>query len=243
MPRARDDRPRHQQIAADLRDQIMRGALAPGGQLPSTAELVSRYAAANATIQRALSTLKAEGFLVSHVGKGVYVRDRRPLVIDAAAYITPTQGNVHYQLISVGNVTAPADVAEALALEPGESAIVRTRVLFRDDQPVELSASYYPASIAVGTDLARRGKIRGGAPHVLAGLGFPQRSFVDRVSARPPTVEEAETLELPEGTPVIRQLRTIYSDEQRPVETSVLIKGAHQYELLYRVEIGADAAE
>lgn len=220
----------------------MSRVLAPGAQLPSTAELVNRYAAANATIQRALSTLKAEGFLVSHVGKGVYVRDQRPQVIDAAAYIAPTQGKVRYQLISVENVITPADVAEALALEPGEAAIVRTRVLFRDDQPVELSASYYPASIAAGTDLAGKGKIRGGATHVLAGLGFPQRSFVDRISARPPTVAEAETLELPEGTPVIRQLRTIYSDGQRPVEASVLVKGAHRYELLYRVEIGADDA-
>ncbi|MEV7044755.1 UTRA domain-containing protein [Amycolatopsis sp. NPDC051061] len=48
---------------------------------------------------------------------------------------------------------------------------------------------------------------------------------VDRISARPPTVAEVETLELPEGTPVIRQLRTIYSDDQRPVEASVLIIG------------------
>ena len=36
------------------------------------------------------------------------------------------------------------------------------------------------------------------------------------------------------GTPVIRQLRVIYSDNERPVEASVLIKGGHLYELLYR---------
>jgi DNA-binding GntR family transcriptional regulator len=43
-------------------------------------------------------------------------------------------------------------------------------------------------------------------------LGFPRRHFVDRISARAPTVDEAETLDLPDGTPVIRQLRVIYSD-------------------------------
>jgi hypothetical protein len=69
-------------------------------------------------------------------------------------------------------------------------------------------------------------KIRGGAPQVLADLGFPQRTFVDRISARQPTVEEAETLALPTGTPVIRQLRVIHSDDERPVEASVLIKAA-----------------
>jgi GntR family transcriptional regulator len=57
LPRARDLRPRHQQIAADLRDLIMRGELRPGAQLPSTAQLVAQYGAANATIQHALKTL------------------------------------------------------------------------------------------------------------------------------------------------------------------------------------------
>jgi GntR family transcriptional regulator len=236
LPRARDDRPRHQQIAADLRDQIMRGDLAPGAQLPSTSELVGRYAAANATIQRALSTLKAEGFLDSRVGKGVYVRDRQPFVIDASAYIDPGSGRFRYRLVGAEEAVPPADVVEALELDLEVAAIVRRRVLVHDEQPVELSASYYPADLAAGTDLSRPVKIRGGAPRVLADLGFPQRRFVDRISARPPTVEEVEMLELPEGTPVIRQLRTIYS-ERRPVEASVLIKGAHLYELLYQHEI------
>lgn len=239
MPRARDVRPRHQQIAAELRDRIMRGDLGPGDRLPSTAELVAHYSAANATIQRALSTLKAEGFLDSRVGKGVYVRDHQPLVVDAAAYIAPAPGRFRYRLITVEEAVPPADVLEALELAPGAVTVVRRRILVHDDQPVELSASYYPAEIAAGTGLAGRDKIDGGAARVLAGLGFPQRNFVDRVSARPPTVDEAEALELPEGTPVIRQLRTVYSDRQRPVEASVLVKGAHRYELRYRQEIPA----
>jgi len=238
LPRARDDRPRHQQIAADLRDQIMRGDLFPGAQLPSTSELVGRYSAANATIQRALATLKAEGFLDSRVGKGVYVRDRQPFVIDASAYIDPGAGRFRYRLVGVEEGVPPADVIEALELDLGVAAVVRRRVLVHGEQPVELSTSFYPADLAAGTDLARPAKIRGGAPRVLADLGFPQRRFVDRILARPPTVEEVEMLELPEGTPVIRQLRTIYS-ERRPVEVSVLIKGAHLYELLYRQEIGS----
>lgn len=62
---------------------------------------------------------------------------------------------------------------------------------------------------------------------------------MDRISARPPTVEEAETLEFPDGTPVIRQLQVIYSDIERPVEALVLIKGAHLYELLYSQTVEA----
>jgi GntR family transcriptional regulator len=215
----------------------MRGELSPGTQLPSTAQLVERYGAANATIQHALKALKGEGFLDSRVGKGVYVRDWRPFVIDASAYITPEPGRFRYELLDVDDVVPPADIVDGLQLSPGATAIIRTRILLHDDQPVELSASYYPAEIAANSSLAKAAKIRGGAPQALVALGFTQRTFVDRISARPPTVEEAEALDLPEGTPVIRQLRVIYSDNERPVEASVLIKGAHLYELLYRQTI------
>jgi GntR family transcriptional regulator len=84
-----------------------------------------------------------------------------------------------------------------------------------------------------GSDLARPRRVRGGAPRVLAELGYPQRYFADAVSARMPTAEEASLLALP-VVPVIRQFRVIYSDADRPVEASVLVKGAHLYELLYR---------
>lgn len=241
MPRARDLRPRHQQIAAELRDLIMRGDLSPGTQLPSTAQLVAQYGAANATIQHALKALKDEGFLDSRVGKGAYVRDRQPFVIDAAAYIAPEPGRFRYQLLAVDTIVPAADVVDGLRLEPGATAIARTRILFHDAQPVELSTSYYPADIAANSSLAKPAKIRGGAPQVLAELGFPQRAFADRISARPPTVEEAETLDLPGGTPVIRQLRVIYSNNERPVEVSVLIKGAHRYELLYHQTVKSES--
>jgi GntR family transcriptional regulator len=102
---------------------------------------------------------------------------------------------------------------------------------------VELSWSYYPTEIAARSPLAARTKISGGAPQALATLGYPQRDFIDRLSARAPTTEELETLELPDDVPVIRQFRIIYSDERRPVEASVLVKGAHFYELLYHQTI------
>lgn len=233
MSRGTDHRPRHEQVAAELREQILTGDLAPGAQLPSTAQLMARFDAANATIQRALKSLKDEGFLNSRVGKGVFVRNQPPLVIDTGAYLPP-DGTFSYQLLDVETLDPPADVAAALGLADGGKAIRRRRILLHDGQPLELSASYYPVDIAAGTALSAPGKIKGGAPKILADLGLPQRTFVDRVSARPPTREEVEMLDLPVRTPVIRQLRVVLSDDDRPVEASALVKGAHLYELQFR---------
>jgi GntR family transcriptional regulator len=185
--------------------------------------------------------LKDEGFLDSRVGKGVYVRERHPFVIDATAYIAPALDRFRYQLLTVDTSKPPADIVDGLRLTLGAMTVVRRRILFHRDQPVELSTSYYPVEIAGDSRLAKLARIRGGAPQALSDLGFPQRSFVDRISARPPTMEEVETLDLPDGTPVIRQLRVVYSDNERPVEASVLIKGAHLYELLYHQTVGPEA--
>ncbi|MCK2245267.1 MULTISPECIES: GntR family transcriptional regulator [unclassified Crossiella] len=237
MPPARDTRPPYQKIAAALRDLIMRGELKPGEKLASTVDFIEKHGAGSGTIQRAQGVLKEEGFLHSRSGAGVYVRDRQPFVVEAAAFIPTADGRFRYDLVAVETVTPPADIAEGLRLAPGVTAVLRRRVLLHDGLPVELSASYYPTEIAAGTSLVKSAKIRSGAPQVLADLGFPQRSFVDRISARPPTTEEVELLDLPEGTPVLRQLRVIYSDNDRPVEASVLIKGGHRFELQYRQTI------
>ncbi|WP_375782477.1 hypothetical protein [Streptosporangium becharense] len=51
---------------------------------------------------------------------------------------------------------------------------------------------------------------------------------------RQPTTHEVEELDLPIEVPVMRQFRVIYSNNQRPVEVSILIKGGHIYELSYQ---------
>ncbi|MGN9843472.1 GntR family transcriptional regulator [Nonomuraea sp. H19] len=234
LARRPDPRPRHQQIAAELRAEIMSGALRPGEQLPSTPHLVGRFEAANATIQRALQSLKDEGFVRGHAGKGVFVREKQQFIVEATAYKFPGSRGYSYELLKVDEVEPPNDVATALAVPGGDRVIMRHRLLLHDGEPVELSWSYYPLAIAAGSPLEGRKKIRGGAPQALADLGFPERHFEDRISVRQPTTKEVEGLDLPADVPVFRQFRVVYSDFRRPVEVSILIKGGHLYELSYQ---------
>lgn len=228
-----EERPPYETTAAELRALIMSGDLAPGTQLPSTTVLVERFGVSSTTIQKALAVLKGEGYLTSRQGKGVYVRDRQPFRVEVGVYFKPVPGGYSYELLEVAEVPAPAEVAQGLRIEVGEHAVLRRRMLRHAGRPVEIEWSYYPLELAAGTELAGPHRVRGGAPKVLADLGYPQRYFVDAVSARMPTSEEAELLALPD-VPVIRQFRIVLSDDDRPVEASVMVKGAHLYELLYR---------
>ncbi|MEU9619997.1 GntR family transcriptional regulator [Streptomyces sp. NPDC048155] len=243
-----DRRSLHERIAADLRDQIMGGDLAPGASLPSTVHLKARFNASNATVQKALQLLKDEQLVVGRAGAAVTVREHRQRTVRPASYMAPagsgepyrwlteaakSGSRAHSTLLEVVEVEPPADVVEALRLSKSGTALLRRQLLMVDDEPAELVASYYPLEIARGTAMAEHRKIPGGTPTLLAEMGYPLRLSVDRVSARVPTQDQYQALRLPGGLPVLRTLRVVYSDDERPIEATVMVKAGHLYEVQY----------
>jgi GntR family transcriptional regulator len=233
MAKREDTRLLSDRVAAELRARIMAGDLKPGDQLPSNSQLVEEFDASNPTIQRAVDALKSEGFLSSRRGKGVFVENRQPFIVDVSSYFAPSPGGYSYELLQVGREQPPGEVRDALGLPEASVALLRKRLLRHNDRPVELDWSFYPVEIAEGTALEAKAKIKGGAPRVLAELGHAETDMVDTISARMPTTEEVELLDLP-GVPVIRQFRVIYGPAGEPVEASIMIKGAHLYQVRYR---------
>jgi len=137
------------------------------------------------------------------------------------------------RLVTVDTQPAPEAVASALKLQPGEQVVVRSRVMLLDDHPVELVDSYYPASIARDTRLAETTKIPGGAVAHLVSLGYPSRRVVEDVTARLATPAEAEEFGLKLPAAVVELSRVILSDNDRPVEASVMISPAEARRLRY----------
>jgi GntR family transcriptional regulator len=242
-------RNRDQQIAANLRALILAGDLRAGDQLPSTAALIAEYGITNQTVQRALKILKDEKFAEGQAGRGVFVTARQPVVIRADHYPKSGPGQPypwltdhagrgragHIELLAVGETPAPAQVAAAYGIQVGDTVVYRHMLQFLDDEPAELVWSYYTVDVARGTPLAEKRKIRGGTPALLAELGFPLRNAVDQVAARLATVAEFAALKLPEDMPVLRQFRVVYTSGRRPIEVTVMIKAAQQYELQYEL--------
>lgn len=243
-----DPRPLHARIAADLRDEIMSGDLAPGSKLPSTSRLKSRFDASNATIQKAVQLLKDEGLALGRAGAAVTVRDTRQRTVRPAGSLAPAVDGAAYPwlseaseparaaqstLLAVETVPAVGDVAAALGFPEGSPAVCRRQMITIEGEPAELVSSYYPPYLAHGTALAEFRRIRGGTPTLLTELGFAPRRSVDRLSARVATQEQYTALRLPGDLPVLRTLRTVYSEEGRPIEVTVMVKAGHLYELQY----------
>lgn len=64
----------YRRIAAELRERIAGGDLAPGEALPSEAVLVRQYDVSRGTARQALSELEGTGLVVTVQGKGRFVR-------------------------------------------------------------------------------------------------------------------------------------------------------------------------
>ena len=70
--------PPYAQIAAELRNQIEEGTLAPGDRVPSTREITQRWGVAMATATKALAALRQEGIVRPVPGVGTVVVGRQP---------------------------------------------------------------------------------------------------------------------------------------------------------------------
>ena len=70
--------PPYEQVAEHYRQEIRRGALSAGDELPSTRNLAVQWDIAKSTAQRALDVLKGEGWIESRPGKPPIVLPQKP---------------------------------------------------------------------------------------------------------------------------------------------------------------------
>lgn len=243
-----DRRPAFEQVADALRERITGGEFAPGDQLPSYSQIEAEYGVAVTTAQRAIRTLKAEGLVEGHAGKGNYVRQERKIVTLSASFVKPDvngtwttwraaaaeQGLKGSQSIDEATqVAPPSEVADALRLPDGELAVVRRRTMYLNGEPVQLADSYFPVGIAEGTALARAERIPRGASALMAELGHRVVECDEFVAARMPTAREVQALSIKEGVPVIEIFRVSKAAEGRPVECEIFVLSADRHRLKY----------
>lgn len=69
-------RVKYRQIYEHLKDEIVRGSLSVGDQVPTESELQQKFAVSRVTVSRAVRDLAREGYIVRHRGTGSFVQKR-----------------------------------------------------------------------------------------------------------------------------------------------------------------------
>lgn len=242
--------PAYQQIAADLRTQILSGTLQEGDRLPSEAELMADYGVSRIVVRQAADVLVNEGLVAKKHGQGSFVRPTTPprkRIIGDFYGKRPTSSPFAASAKASGQVpeweyqsretTATKAIAARLDIEPG-AAVMRTNyTFFGDGEPVMISTSYEPLSLTRGTPIQQPegGPVAGVVPR-MDSIGKHVTHVVEDVHARSPRPHEYETLKVSAGTPVMAIERTYYADDEA-VETADIVVAADKYVLSYRIPL------
>ncbi|GAA2459175.1 hypothetical protein GCM10010433_71680 [Streptomyces pulveraceus] len=141
-------------------------------------------------------------------------------------------------IVGAGEAEPPETVAELLGTPAGQCVIARRRIMYLDDEPCELTDTYYPLDIASGTGLAGTAKIRGGAIRLLADLGYVGVRVREDVTARLATDRECEQLRLTAGEPVLQLTRLALDGADRPLQVDVMAMPPRRQKLRYEIRIG-----
>ena len=226
-PRVQREKPPYRQIADYFKQLIMDGKLAPGDSIMSERQIASEWGVSRATATKALAVLRSEGLAEARQGSGTVVTGTRSLyqsiherygtVRRTGRIYTPGQ---YAKIIDASLVEAPAEVAEALDLEPGAMAIRRHRVTYdADHHPLACSTSWFAGDLAdVAPLLLETARIRQGtAAYVEEMTGRRMSRGQDRIAARLATAEELAELALPEPSAVLVTLHTVWDTEGQPL--------------------------
>ncbi|MGX2995146.1 GntR family transcriptional regulator [Streptomyces sp. JNUCC 64] len=218
-------------IAAYYRQRIQDGALEPGATMPSLREVCERFGVANTTANRAYRVLKAEGLTLPRAGVGTVVAGPISNNIPARVRLyestgTALGGGETSRIVEVGTVGADELVAPRLDVAPGTPVHVRRRIVSRENAPVHVSSSYYPAHVvAVTPELAEPVSTGGSRELAAERLGVAQDRVLEEVTSRLPTAAEKDALGLTAHVVVTQVVRTVYLADGRVVEVAVKVSG------------------
>jgi GntR family transcriptional regulator len=219
----------HRQIASVLRGKIRRGDWAAGEQLPSIPAMAAMFGVAKQTIQRTVDQLRIEGLLITKPGSGTYVRGTRRRLNRLSrgrygahrGYHADLAARYRQQLTDVGRSLPPAEVADAMGVSDATELIVRRHLVRTQDNAVEIGASWFLPKDAVGTSLERMEAF--GRPLYQEVEEVTSRRYAtatDTLSARLPTRDEAELLQIRPDTPVLHLLHVAYDEDHHPIEVA-----------------------
>lgn len=227
-PKIQQALPKYVQVANYFRDQILRGELRPGDELPSERRIVEDWGVSRPTATKALGLLRHEGLVESQQGSGTYVQARPgPHRRAADRYARERRTGSVYppgeraEIVTAGIRAAPEAVAAALNLEAGSDAVLRRRVIHDDAGPVEVSSSWFAPELAESAPrLTDTERIREGTvAYVERCTSRRAQSAADRISARLATEREAEELKLEgEAVAVLVVHHTVYDQHGEPLE-------------------------
>lgn len=140
--------PRYMQLAAAIEMAIRQRTLAAGDFLPPERLMAEGLALSRVTVSKAMKMLEGKSLILRQRGVGTRVAMHIGYSCNqdgsATAQMLRNGSSVSNQWLLRTRMTAPAEVAKALALEGSATVVKLRRLRLMDGSPVSLETTYIP---------------------------------------------------------------------------------------------------
>lgn len=238
--------PLYYQLENLLREKIMSGAFAVGARLPTESELIRQYGVGRVTVRQALAALAEDGLIERRRRRGTFVTERKTKrrAFEERIDLTGSPGSLDeiiaagadtpFNVIEMNRVEADPHEAELLGLGAGEPVYRIKRLGMREGKPYSLTLSYLPAEI--GEKLALEELSAGSLLQMLeTKFGLKLKSVDQRITATLADPYLARLLDVRVGSPLLSIERTVYTDDNLPVEFAHVLYSADLHSYVIRL--------
>jgi GntR family transcriptional regulator len=218
--------PLYQQIKGLILQSLQAGEWKPGEAIPSEMELAARFRVSQGTVRKAIDELSAENLVVRRQGKGTFVATHseqqvqyRFLRLMPDSGDLDSEGPAQRNILECKRVRAPADVARALALRPGDAVLQVRRVLSFSGVPTILEDLWLPGQSFKGLTAEQIAQYQG-PTYAMYEVDFGVRMVraVENIRAIAPDAAQCELLRVPAGTPLLSVERVAFTYNDVPME-------------------------
>ena len=233
--------PKYHQLATIIRQQIEGGLWKQQEAIPSERQLEQQYKLSRPTIRQAIDLLVRQGYLYRVHGKGTFVSP--PKLQKGILELTSFSEDMRNRglepgqtILDFGMVPITSKVAKHLEVSDYQRQVLRIkRIRTGNGEPIGIQDSYL---LLPGDQTITRQEIeqRGSIYAILQEkFGIFPAAADETLEVTLATAEEASYLQVSEGSPLLLNERTLWSQDRQAVEfVSILYRG-DRYKYLLRL--------
>lgn len=228
----------YQSIAEKLRLRLHSSEFPIGGPLPAEKILAREFGVARMTLRKAIDVLVEEGLVIRRHGSGTYVAHKEvhheSANLMGLVEVLREQGKAVSSNVLVFKVMpAPPAIASQLRIQINDRIYFSRRVRYVDGKPLMLEDSYMPARLFHNLSLAH---LEGSKfDYIEKECGITISGNYESLSPVLADRQLAQSLNVPEQTPLLRITSLSYSDSGEFLNYSVMFRNASEYQVDYHL--------
>lgn len=216
--------PLYQQIKVLITRSLQDGEWKPGEAIPSELELAARFKVSQGTVRKAIDELASDNLLVRRQGKGTFVATHSEEKIQYRFLrLQPDEGGLgqpmERRFLECRRARASADVARALDLRSGDTAVQIRRTLSHAGRPVVLDDIWLPGVLFKGLTAERLSEYRGPLYSLFeTEFGVRMIRAEEKIRAVAADADSVALLQVALGSPLLSVERRTMTYGDKPVE-------------------------